>query len=1077
VQRAEIATEEATETAAEAAPPLVAAALGHAPAQSARGALALQRAAGNRATVAVLARQPNKKPAPGAKKTVRYRLKVTRPLSTSEFKDEFLRQYYGATTEAEIASKRGLWTDPQRGTTDAEVKQSFAFVNLTLDNQTDLDELSEDEKKAVNDETDRRFYEKTGIKPGTKIKAGDKKMADLWLGTRNAVLTEDKQRKQLAALPADIKAIMFAGGPDAETMGPEDYTQAQRIAAKLANLPPELRKDYQERINASTSSLDALEASVDKYLEFRGEREKQDEKHEAAAKVLLGAEDLYSIYRSYKSLKQTAAMQKAMKGAAKDKGAAQDAIDYVQDRIAETEKKLDAALKANNFDSLAAFEAALDAYRFAFRTQAMNLALDVLARYEHTLFEERKKLSQGGATAIAQGVAGSRAKELYATARAKESQASTVRFGIDPMEKGPNKARQYRAISQLESEAKSARASAEAEVIKGSGDDTIVAERGVDREKIAGLDAAGVQSYLLSVIAKREADIATARAEFKEQPNRVFKLPDLVGATKKLEGIEKGTIYNSIVDDYIADEEAKHLLSAIAIGIVAIALAVLVPGGGWVAAAALVGSAGISTYQAYVAYNEYVEQSRDYRLHFIQNEPSLIWVGIAIAAAALDIGVAASAVWKASAPALKALEGPMMQFAKDGDAAALLAKIEAAEGLDVKVKAAMARELKLAEAEEAAVTAFTKENSGRLNSLGILDPALAKSSFRALYYGVRRGVNTFAKLRADAKLMKLMTEVTGVTGASRKELEVAFEEVKTLVKAGQARTMDDATLLNYVDNWAINRSIPGYGERLLEEMKIWKPLTAEQQKALGALEQTKSAVAGLYAEKNELLAERETLLVQQKNKATASEETRERLLEINQRLGELDPSFTQATVRKRVTVYENGQPVEKFIDEPIKHPPGEITRAEGALAQAEKEAAAAQLTLYDRLRAAAPSVAAREKALKGIVADQVGALKTAPTGKLQADHIVPVREIVEMDGFAELTWKQQKAIVDMKQNLIAMDSAANASKGDRSWRAWQYASRFYEQSSIDKMLAEEARVRRLIRDAIDAARPPVKPVP
>jgi hypothetical protein len=1056
---------------------LATAQLGYAAAPSARAALSLQRAAGNRATVAMLARQPKKKPAPGGKKTIRYRLKVTQALNETEFKNEFLRQYYGATSDAEIASKRGLWSDPERGTVDAEVKQGFAMINLTLDNQTDMDELSEDEKKAVDAETDTRFYEKTGIKPGTKIKPGDKKMADLWLGTRNAVLTEDKQRKQLAALPADIKAIMFAGGADSETLDPEDYTQAQRIAAKLANLPPELREDYRQRINASTSSLDALEASIDNYLKFRADRDKQDEAHEAAAKELLGAEDLYKLYRSYKELQKTASMQQAAKGAARDKAMAEEAIEIIQDRLAETEKKLNAALKANDFASLAAFETSLETYRTAFRTQALNLALDVLARYEHMLFEERKKLSQGGADTIAKGVAGSRAKELYATAREKQSLASTVRFGIDPEEKGPNKARQYREIAQLESEAKSARAGAEAEVIKGSGDDKIVGERGVDREKIANLDAAGVKAYLLSVIAEREADIAKARKEFAESPNRVFKLPDLVGATKKLQGIEKGTIYNSIVDDYIADEQSKHILSAIAIGIVAIALAVLVPGGGWVAAAALVGSAGISTYQAVVAYNEYVEQSRDYRLHFIQSEPSLLWVGIAIAAAALDLGVAAAAVWKASAPALKALEGPMMQFAKDGDAAALLAKIEAAEGLDLKVKAAMARELKLAEAEEAAITAFSKENSGRLNMLGIFDPALAKSSFRALYYGIRRGVNTITKLRSDAKLMKLMTEVTGAAGASRKELEVAFEEVKTLARTGQARSMDDATLLNFVDRWAINRGIPGYGERLLDEMKIWKPLTAEQSKALGALEQTKSAVSGLHAEKAELLAEREGLVAQQRNKATASEEARERLLEINERLGELDPTFRQATVRKRVTVYENGQPVEKFVDEPIKHPPGEITRAEQALAQAEKEAAAAQLSLYDRLRAAAPSVAAREQALKGVVTDQVGKLKTAPTGKLQADHVVSVREIADMDGFAELTWKQQKSIVDMRQNLIAMDSAANASKGDRSWRAWQYASRFYEQSSIDKMVAEEARVRKLIRDAIDAARPPVKPVP
>src|SRR5262249_40594135 len=128
----------------------------------------------------------------------------------------------------------------------------------------------------------------------------------------------------------------------------------------------------------------------------------------------------------------------------------------------------------------------------------------------------------------------------------------------------------------------------------------------------------------------------------------------------------------------------------------------------------------------------------------------------------------------------------------------------------------------------------------------------------------------------------------------------------------------------------------------------------------------------------------------------------------------------------------------------------------------------AQLSLYDRLRAATPSPVAREKALLGATADQVG-LKARPSGKLHADHIVSVREIADMDGFADLTWKQQKPITDMRENLIAMDSLANESKGDRSWRAWKQASNFYEQSAIDKMLVEEERVRKLIRKAIDAA--------
>jgi hypothetical protein len=719
----------------------------------------------------------------------------------------------------------------------------------------------------------------------------------------------------------------------------------------------------------------------------------------------------------------------------------------IQERIRDTQAKFEAALKANNFASEADFVAALETYRLAFRTQAFNLALDVLARYEHTLYETRKKLDHGGAAAMASAIAKSQAPQLYAEAqRISTSGGATYEMG-DPQRK-----------------------QAEAEVIRAA-NDPIVAERGVDREKIAGLDAAGLESYLRSIIAKRQADIASARLEFEDDPGRVFKLPDLIAATKKLQGIEKSTIYNSIVDDYIADERAKHILSAVAMAIVAIALAVLVPGGGWVAAAAMLGSAGLSTYQAFVAYNEYVEESRDYRLHFIQEEPSLFWVYVAVAGAAIDIGLPIATVFADSAKGLKALEGPLQEFARgERTAAELIAKIETAEGLSKEVKAAMEAQLELAKAEESAVKAY--QAGQKLYTGGVFDPGLIKNSFRALYYGIRRGVNTIAKLRADRELMKLMGEVTGMSGASRAELEAAFEEIKTLVSAGQTRKMDDATLLGFVDRWAINRGIPGYGERLLDEMRFWRPITAEQQKALTALEEAKSAVAGLHGEKAELLAEREALVAKQRNAATRTEEARERLLEINQRLGELDPSFKQATTKVKVTVVdEAGNQVEKFVDVPVEHPPGEIAKAEAALSKAEKDLAASQLTLYDRLRAAAPSPIARERALKGVLADEVGALLTRPTGKLQADHIVPVREIVDMDGFAELTWQQQKAIVDMKENLIAMDSAANASKGDRSWRSWKAASRFYEQASIDQMIAEEARVRELIRDAIKAKLP------
>ena len=318
-------------------------------------------------------------------------------------------------------------------------------------------------------------------------------------------------------------------------------------------------------------------------------------------------------------------------------------------------------------------------------------------------------------------------------------------------------------------------------------------------------------------------------------------------------------------------------------------------------------------------------------------------------------------------------------------------------------------------------------------------------------------------MRADAKFIEALGDITRMTGAERAELEAAFEEVKQLVKAGSAKSMDDATLLGYIDRWAINRGKSGFKEKLFDEMKAWKPLTAEQQKALGAVAREKTLVADLYKEKDALLKEYDELLPKQKNPVTRTTENQERLLEINKRLGELDPTFKAGTTRKLVKVRNaDGEIVEQVIEVPAQQAPGQIKRAEGLLAQAEKEAEKAGVTLYDRLRAATNSnTAAKQRALKGISTDQVGPLRTKP-GKLTVDHIVSVREISDMEGFAELTWKEQKAIADMKENLIPMDKSANSSKSDRTWQSWNQASNYYEKSTIDAMIKREAEVRSAI---------------
>jgi len=396
-----------------------------------------------------------------------------------------------------------------------------------------------------------------------------------------------------------------------------------------------------------------------------------------------------------------------------------------------------------------------------------------------------------------------------------------------------------------------------------------------------------------------------------------------------------------------------------------------------------------------------------------------------------------------------------------------VSKIEAADGLKAQVKAALAREAEASLAADAAL----KEFSGKLFAFSPHappDPGMAKQAFRALYYTVKKGVNTIEAMRADAKFVAAIGDITRITATERAELETAFDEVKELVKLGQAKSMDENSLLGYIDRWAINRENATFRPKLLEDMNAWKPLTAEQTKALEAVAEQKGVVTDLYKEEQSLLAEREELAAKQRDPATRTEENREQLQSINERLGELDPKYKRQTYKQRVTTTNaQGEVAEHYVDVPIKHPPGEIAQAETHLSAVEKAAADSQLSLYDRLRAAAPSAAARERTLKGVSVDQVGPLKTTAT-PLEAEHIVSVREIADMDGFADLPWKDQKEIADMRINLVAMDGSANGSKGSRTWRSWNQASAYYDQSTIDAMIAREANARAAIKAEISA---------
>ncbi|HTX91840.1 MAG TPA: DUF4157 domain-containing protein [Anaerolineales bacterium] len=122
--------------------------------------------------------------------------------------------------------------------------------------------------------------------------------------------------------------------------------------------------------------------------------------------------------------------------------------------------------------------------------------------------------------------------------------------------------------------------------------------------------------------------------------------------------------------------------------------------------------------------------------------------------------------------------------------------------------------------------------------------------------------------------------------------------------------------------------------------------------------------------------------------------------------------------------------------------------------------------LYDKVRAASPTDRVRDRIIgraRGL--DQISGM-APPSGALAADHVVPVREIVNMRGFAELDWVDQVGVANYEPNLMAVDRSANSSRADWSWAEWPDRSR-YSADAMRRMEAAEIRLRAELQAEID----------
>jgi hypothetical protein len=131
----------------------------------------------------------------------------------------------------------------------------------------------------------------------------------------------------------------------------------------------------------------------------------------------------------------------------------------------------------------------------------------------------------------------------------------------------------------------------------------------------------------------------------------------------------------------------------------------------------------------------------------------------------------------------------------------------------------------------------------------------------------------------------------------------------------------------------------------------------------------------------------------------------------------------------------------------------------------------ANIPLYDKLRAASPSQKARDDILKRARGSDEVSGQMPPSGLLDVDHIVPLNEIKDMPGFKDLDWRDQVFIINMKENLRAVDMSLNRSRGDKSWDDPSWGRRGeYTRAALDAIIAEEAKIRAILQSEINRRR-------
>jgi hypothetical protein len=748
---------------------------------------------------------------PKKKEFIPFKITVAKPMTQEQFEAAANLQVFGAATvagqwqnvkdsytpdqspvevlfEASLVQRmrgaanaaKGIDTDASGKVAGAEARKK-AFENQPASN----------ERAALLTEIDRRYHLASGTAPDNKIAVNERGKADLWRSIRDEVLF---QHQYLANLPDKVKALIHTSiaGRD---LSPADYDQLFRIAKKIEALPPGAAADYANKITGSTTDLSAFEAAIEDYRSELAGREQADTNRTAVQNKLLGLEEVYKLYRQYtatataEALSPEAAVGTAI---AKKLGAKLQTADDLREQ-------LEQQLPRYGFASIAEFATYIAKFERAFEDGAVRITLDILAKYAGKLYRESQRYQDPAVVKDLHGkLAGFRtqhdefdkntkiySEEVWAAGHDRDAEQRRLP-GNGGMPAKPPTQRQRQAEQNI----KAAKANAEAEIKNLSKDhpifaeDDLLADKRLDKVALAQASETQLAGVLQAHIADRNAVVVEARGQLEGKHELIYRMDKLMPAFYAEMDIQPGSIHDQIIKDKMHDDAIAKLVGGILLAIVAIALTVVSLGAATpavIAAGASIGAAGLSTYMAYDEYQQYTADHAVADAGFA-DDPSVVWLVLAIVGAGVDMGAATKAV-HALAPAAKALEagGEVIDFTKAVEA------LQKSKQLDEKIAAAADRAA-AARKSYAAAKGELSAALGKAYSLPgpLTDPEVYRALVKMAAAKIKEGAHSLAGFIAELKQARLAAKLGELTPEELAKAKQAWEDAERLAKSAES---------------------------------------------------------------------------------------------------------------------------------------------------------------------------------------------------------------------------------------------------------------------------------------------------